>query len=150
MTNGSWYIDFDPFWPPFWPLLTIFGQFWALPVSWEIEIIWNTNRNTMFPLTMRGLPSLKDQRFMRYEIWSFWRNLEKQAKYHKSKWLSGRSTFCVPDRPNGVFLSFIYRSNDLAVAVPPCWKLGHYPHPLIEVFYKIVLNDRKKKFESIC
>ena len=68
------------FWPLLTPFLATFDHFWAiLSTSGQLrdKIIWNTNRNTMFPLTMRGLPSLKDQRFMRYEIWSFWRNLEK-------------------------------------------------------------------------
>ena len=53
---------------PFWSLLTLFGHFWALPVIWQVWYIWNINRNMIFLIKMRGLPSFYNQRFARYRF----------------------------------------------------------------------------------
>ena len=56
----------------FWSLLTLFGHFWALPVTWEVWNIWKANRNMTFLIEIRGLPSFYDQRFVRYIFLLHW------------------------------------------------------------------------------
>ena len=62
-------IPFGPFWPQVVDL-TLFKHFWALTVIWQVWNIWNINRNMIFLIKMRGLPSLYDQRFTRYRLWA--------------------------------------------------------------------------------
>ena len=50
--EGSWEIHFSPFLPPF-SLLTLFGNFWALPVNWEVWNIWKANRNMIFLIKIK-------------------------------------------------------------------------------------------------
>ena len=65
---GSRDIGFNPLFGPFYPILTHFGHFRALPVIWEVHNVWNANRNMHFLSEMRGQTTFYDERFRIYRI----------------------------------------------------------------------------------
>ena len=63
--RGSRDIGFDPPFGPFYPILTHFVHFRALPVIWKVYIIWNTNRKLGPAVILRGQTSFYDPYFTR-------------------------------------------------------------------------------------